>query len=381
MFKISRLSHPLGIILVLFTVAGLLAPGPAQALTQRDWMIALTDSLGRSFGLPDEPKFEDYRDILLGNRTFRFEAEAVHAEDDEVTTFSYVNYGPFSGSGWVLGSGKPTPVHLRFVLPLDGRYRLSMALYRPGHAAQIGEQRFTADGDALRFSTVELGELQLTAGLQEVVVTLPPGGALDYLELSAPGLPTIVPDGGWQADAPLGWDALAITTLQALGLAHELPASGKTIAIEAETLAGTGGARVVEDAHLGRPSGGRWLRTSAQPARVEVPLTIEQTGYFDIELTVLGTSVNILADSLQLPVTAGKPYLNTVTTPPVFLTRGSRPLVITLPPGGGLDRIVLKGRQSDLPALAAVLGLTVTGDTPTTADLDQLTKRLASVPR
>jgi len=381
MFKISRLSHPLRITLVLFTVAILLAPGSAQALTQRDWMIAMIDSLGRNFGLPDEPKFENYRDILLGKRTFRFEAEAVHAEDDEVSTFSYLNYGPFSGSGWVLGTGRPTPVHLRFVLPLDGRYRLAMALHRPGHAAQIGDQRFTADGDALRFSTVDLGEIQLTAGLQEVVVTLPPGGALDYLELSAPGLPTIVPDGGWQADASLGWDALAITAVQALGLAHELPASGKTIAIEAESLAGTGGARVVEDAHLGRPSGGRWLRTSAQPARVEVPLTIDQTGYYDIELTALGTSIKILADSMQLPVMEGKPYLNTVAIPPVFLAKGSRQLEITLPPGGGLDCIVLKGRQSDLPALAAVLGLIATGAAPTSADLDQLTKRLASVPR
>jgi len=358
-----------------------LLPASAQALTQRDWMVALVDSLGRSFGLPDEPQAGDYLNILQGQRNLRFEAEAVHAEDDEVSTLTFLNYGPFSGAGWLLGISRPSQVHLRFTLPLDGRYRLSLAVRSPGHTVLAGGQRFTVDGEPQRFTRVVAGEVNLTAGPQEVVVTLPPGGALDYLELAAPALPPIAPDGGWQADAPLTWDVLAATAVQALGLEKSLPLSGPSQEIEAESLTETGGAQVVEDAHLGRPSGGRWLRTSAQPAEVGVPLTVAQGGFHDLELILMGQPVKIVVNSqLELAI-AGKPYLDTVTSPPVFLSKGANRLAVTLPPRGGIDRIVLKSRRSDLTALAAALGMTISGDLPTAADLDRLTTRLATATR
>ncbi|NJC89313.1 MAG: hypothetical protein FIB02_12420 [Desulfuromonas sp.] len=366
------------VVTALAAVLLVLSPDPAQALTQRDWMIALVDSLGRSFGLPDSPQPDDYLNILLGKRNLRFEAEAVRSEDDEVSTLAFLNYGPFSGSGWLLGTSRPTEVHLRFVLPLDGRYRLGIAVHMPGHTVKIGAQSFPADGDKQKFSKVEVGEFALTAGLQEIIVTLPPGGALDYLELTAPNLPSIVPDGGWQPDAALTWDVLAATAVQALHLEKELPLTDRTMAIEAEALAKIGEAQVVEDAHLGRPSGGRWLRTMSQAAKIDVPLDIVQGGFHDIDLTVMGTGLDLLINGHQSLSIDGKPYLDTVTAPAVFLPKGPNHLTVTLPPGGGLDRIVVKARRSDLATLAAVLGLPMAGDAPTSADLDRLTVRLSS---
>lgn len=369
------------IVAALAAVLLVLTTGPAQALTQRDWMIALVDGLGRSFGLPDSPQPDDYINILQGKRNLRFEAETVRSEDDEVSTLAFLNYGPFSGSGWLLGTSRPTEVHLRFVLPLDGRYRLGIAARLPGHTLKIGTQSFPADGDQQKFSKVEVGEFALTAGPQEIIVILPPGGALDYLELTAPNLPPIAPDGGWQPDTTLTWDALAVTTVQALHLEKELPLTDRSLAVEAETLTETGGAQVVEDAHLGRPSGGRWLRTSVQAAKVDVPLNIAQGGVHDIDLTVMGAGIDLLINGHQSLPVEGKPYLDTVSTPPIFLPKGANRLEVTLPPGGGLDRIAVKARQSDLTTLAAVLGLTMAGDAPTSADLDLLTARLSSATR
>ncbi|MCM2264121.1 MAG: hypothetical protein NDI73_02905 [Desulfuromonadales bacterium] len=370
------------LVLAVLTAVFLILPlNSAQALTQRDWMIVLVDGLGRSFGLPDSPQPDDYLNILQGKRNLRFEAENVHSEDDEVSTLSFLNYGPFSGSGWLLGTSRPTAVHLRFVLPLDGRYRLSVAVHLPGHTLKVGAQGFTADGDAQKFSKVEVGEVALTAGHQEIIVTLPPGGALDYFELAAPNLPPIAPDGGWQPNVALTWDALAVTAVQALHLEKELPLTERSLAVEAETLSETGGAQVVEDAHLGRPSGGRWLRTAAQAAKVGVPLEIAQGGFYDIDLAVMGAGIDLLINGQQSLAIEGKPYLAAVTTPPVFLPKGPNHLEITLPPGGGLDRIAAKARQSDLTALTAALGLTLAGDAPTSADLDRLTARLSSAAR
>ena len=138
---------------------------------------------------------------------------------------------------------------------------------------------------------------------------------------------------------------------------------------------------MVEDAHLGRPSGGRWLRTSAQPAEVVVPLTIAQGGFHDLELALMGQPVKVLVNSHLELVANGKPYLGAIILPPVFLSKGANRLAVTLPPGGGIDRIVVKSRQSDLTALGAALGMTMTGAAPTSADLDHLTTRLATAIR
>lgn len=363
---------------VLATALLVLLPPSAQALTQRDWMAALVDSLGRSFGLPDEPKSEDYINILTGKRNLRFEAETTYAEGTEATVMAFLNFGPFSGTGWLLAPGQPTGVRLRFVLPLDGRYRLAVSARRPGHTITADDQTFTVDGGDQFFSRVETGEVTLSAGPQEVLVTLPPSGSLDYLELLAPNLPAIVPDGGWQPDSSLTWEVLALTAVQALHLEKSLPLTERSLAIEAEALTDTGGARVVEDAHLGQPSGGKWLRTAAHPATISVPLTIDQSGFYDVCLTVLGAGSNGLLNGQQPLVIEGKPYLDTAVPAPVFLSKGPNRLEVFLPPGGGFDRIELKARQSDPATLAATLGLTMTGDAPTSADIDRLTTRISS---
>jgi len=371
-----RLALPAALLAALLTLLSHPAPA-AQTLTEHTWMVALVDSLGRSFGLPDEPKVEDYLTILSGKRNLRYEAEDVRAEG-RASTLAFRNFGPFSGSGWVLGTSQPSRIALRFVLPLSGRYRLNVAVGRAGHVIQVGDRQFTADGDERQFRLVELGEIDLLAGPQEVFVTLPPGGAIDYLDLTAANLPPIAPEGGWQADRPLTWEVLTLTALQALDLAGALPASARSVSIEAETLRDTGGAQVVTDAHLGQPSGGRWLRTVMQPAVITVPLDIPQSGFYDLELTALGERLDIeIAGHLQINVT-GQPYLAPVNLPPCFLPKGPARLVLTVPPGGGFDRLVLKARQSDLPAMAAALGVTVSGAAPGSAELDRLAARISN---
>jgi hypothetical protein len=65
-------------------------------------MIAIVDALGWSYGLPDEPQDPDYINILAGNREFRFEAEDIYDKDrDNVSVMSFVNFGDFSGKGWL----------------------------------------------------------------------------------------------------------------------------------------------------------------------------------------------------------------------------------------------------------------------------------------
>ena len=81
------LAHHLFFILLLTFTA---LPGYAQELTQRDWMVALVDASGWSYGLPDEPRDPDYINILTGNRELRYEAEDVFSKDeDNVSIMSF----------------------------------------------------------------------------------------------------------------------------------------------------------------------------------------------------------------------------------------------------------------------------------------------------
>lgn len=374
----NRPNFPLLACLLLVSVLCALLPAPARALTQQDWMVALVDALGRSFGLPDHPQPADYINILSGQRNVRFEAEAVRAPEDEVAVMTFANYGEFSGSGWLLGGSSPTEVHMRVLLPLDGDYRLSVALRGAGATVRTRTASFSIDGRHDTLTRVDVGSTFLAAGQQEITVTLPPGGALDYLELTAPALTPLQPDGGWQPAAPLDWQTLTTTAVAALELAGQLPAGTPALAIEAEQLPEPADARVVEAAHLGAPSGGKWLRAGGAGTRITVPVKLAGGGFFDLAVTALGAPLHLAINRVQEFTFAGPPYLDTITLGPFHFSSGDNQLEVALPPGGGLDRIVLTPRRSDPATLAGVLGMDISAEAPVSADLDALTSRLAA---
>ena len=157
------------------------SPGCASELTQRDWMIALVDATGGSYGLPDEPQDPDYINILTGNRDFRFEAEDVFTVgEDNVSIMSFQNFGTSSGRGWLHGTKAPTQVHLSFTLPLAGEYEIKAQLRQKGHLSNIAGEEKTADAkDA--FTEVSIGTF---SGESHITLGLPPGGGVDVLTLT-----------------------------------------------------------------------------------------------------------------------------------------------------------------------------------------------------
>jgi len=365
-----------GLILLLWTAA---TPAQAQpGLTQHDWMLTLVDALGWSFGLPDEPTDQDYIDILLGKRSYRFEAEKVYTpEEDEVAIMAYENFGPFSGESWLQSVRKTTPLHLRFTLPIAGDYALRVAVRGQGHEIRFGDQSFKVDGGE-SFSSVPVGTLTMPAGAQELLVTIPSNGAIDYLELSATNLPMIVPAAGWQPEAPLTWEAVNTSLTQVFDLAELLPVAGEPIRIEAETLPLPQTAHIVRESHLGPVSNGRWLRNGALPAAVEVPLAIDRGGFFTLELRAMGGTIGLTFNDHRAMTLETKAYLDDYRLPPFFLPGGDNRLVIDLPSRGGIDLLTLQALQSDAPATARVLGLPAPTGAPTPTDLNLLSNLLAA---
>jgi hypothetical protein len=355
------------------------APSHAeQSPSQRDWLITLVDALGWSFGLPDEPSDQDYLNIMTGKRTFRFEAEETYASDeDELAVMIYSNFGEFSGDSWLQAVRKTTPVHLRFNLPIAGSYDLAVALRSAPHEVSAGGQTFQVDGEN-NFSEVRIGTLELSAGPQEIVVTLPPDGSIDYLQLTATNQQAIAPAGGWQLDNPLDWNAINTTLIQIFDLAAVLPIKDEPLIIQAEDLAEIDTAKVVSISFLGRPHNGQWIRAGSRPAAIEIPFKAEQTGFYRFSINAMGKQLGFVFDQHSRSELSAKASLKEYRLPDQFLEKGQHQITVHLPPSGGIDQLTIQAYDSELAAMAKALGHSASPATPQATDLNRLTTLLAS---
>lgn len=372
------------IALLLLTALLLLcgeAPAAAEesVLTQRDWMVNLVDGLGWSFGLPDEPEDADYEKILEGDRRLRIEAEQHKQPTDVVSVKRYQTFGPFSGEGWVSGVATPTTAHLRFLLPWGGSYRLSAVLRLAGHEITLGENNFRVDGEN-GFSEVPLGEVELAAGAQEIVVHIPPNGGIDYIELAAPPLPAIQPLEGWEPGRPLVRDDLAVTAVQILGLESLLPPTQTSAMVEAESATELGGAAVTDIRHLGKPSGGSWVRAGTAPANLQLPFTPPAAGVYTLLLRGAATSAMTATLNDRRTLTgAFPPYLQTIPVGTAYLAAGANILSVELPPRGGLDSLTLAGRRSAGEDYRRLTGLPEAEGSPSLGEMNNLLSLLAAI--
>ncbi len=342
----------LALALFLLTV-----PVCAAEVTQRDWMVQLSDSLGWSFGLPDEPQDEDYIALLSGERSLRLEAEAVDQPTDLVAVKRFTNYGDYSGKGWVSGLRKTTQLKLPFLLRHSGRYRLAATTRLPGVRLQLYGKEYVLEGGPL-FARQDLGEINLPAGQMEFIVDLPPQSGLDFIELLAPPRTAIRPINGWQPQQALSAEVLALTTLQALDLLKFLPETAARQTVEVEAISRQTAVPKTRDRHLGAPSGGVWLRAGNQAGKMTLPLRVSQAGCY--RLVIRGSSEQPV--SFDLPgrfsekLNFGK-SLTRKAVDPFCLAEKQLELQVILPAWAGLDRLELTRLDSGQKQLLRLLGL------------------------
>ena len=357
--------------LAVFVLLGSSNNASSAELTQRDWMITLTDTAGWLYGLPDEPQDPDYINIMIGNREFRFEAEEHYDKDrDNVSVLSFSNFGDFSGSGWLNGSRTAVDTHLTFTLPLSGRYEIRANVRRPGHVFHIGETTVAVEAGE-RFTEVAVGTFTFDAGPQEVTVTIPPGGSIDFISLAAPHHAMIAPPDGWDPDASLTWEVINTTLLQLFKLADIFPLSEDSLVLEAEDFPHEN-VKIVELSYLG----GKWLQAGGRGAEIQIPLQGLQGGFYSMNLHVQGKDITIVIGGHHTIKLEGKAYLDEYTFPALFLTGQESNITVTLPPDGGIDKLVLTKHQID-PADVKTLFNLEQERPPTAQDLDTIATILA----
>jgi hypothetical protein len=354
-----RLIAAISAIFCSFSLA--LIPAPTVAaelpLTQRDLMTNLVDTLGYSFGLPDSPQDSDYRQLLAGGRSFRFEAETYRHSDDLVAINSFSSFGEFSGPGWVSAISSPTKMRMNFLLPHAGTYRLFTAVRLPGHTLMLEGQSWQINENHPNFQRIDLGEITLTAGMKELTIAMPANGSIDYIELLAPPLAAIMPLNDWEPDAPLTHADLAVTALRALDLQSLLPLAGESLRIEAEESSADQAFRT-DQRHLGEPQSGFWLRSGAGGGVITLPFHVETTAVYTLNLIAAGAKS--LAGTLdeREPWRADfPPYLQERSIGTWFLPAGQHQLKIELPPRGGVDLLTLLQRRATAADYRILAGL------------------------
>jgi len=370
----------LSLILLLASTTPPAASADPAVPNQRDWMINLVDGMGWSFGLPDQPQDADYQRILDGERLLRVEAETAKQPTDMVSVKEYTTFGPFSGTGWVSGIATPTSAHLRFLLPWSGTYEVTAALRLAGHRISIDGTTFAADGEE-NFSTVQLGEIELSAGEHEALVEIPANASIDFIELRAPPLPPIQPLAGWQPDRPLSLDDMAVTAVRTLGLEPLLPLGDEIVRFEAEIAGHPEAGEVTDVRHLGEPSGGKWIRAGAAGAELRIDFTADANAAYLLSLRgAAGTPVEGAIDERQRFGVAFPPYLETLAVGTFFLEQGVHSLALRLPPRAGLDLLLLRRRESSGSDYRWLIGLPP-GEVqpPSPAQIDQLLSLLAAI--
>jgi len=367
---------PVFIFLALLALAQ--AAPAAAATSQGQWMQNLVEALGWSYGLPDEPTDEDYRRILQGDRTFHFEAEEIFDPGDVVSVSNLQNFGPYSGRGWLAGISTPTTVHLQFLLPLAGTYRLQAGLLHPGHQFQLDRYRFTGDGSR-RLALVDLGEYALPAGTQQLEDLVPPNGGIDNLILTAPPLTPILPLAGWAPQAALTTEDLAVTAIRLLDLEPFLPPGNLDLTFEAEDSAALDGARQTEQRFLGTPSAGSWVRAGADPATISIDFDLPRSAVYHLTLRAVGPGrLTGTLDRREELAWSTDPFLSDQAIGSFYLAAGSHHLEIVLPPRSGIDALKLRAAVSDGAAYRRLAGLAGAGNEPTPEQVDRLLRLLAA---
>lgn len=364
---------------LLFWLALTGVPRAETGLSQRQWVVSLVETLGWSFGLPDNPEDQDYHRLLDGRRQWRIEGEESFQPGDAVSVKTFETFGPYSGAGWLNGLSVRTSTTLRFLLPHGGRYRLSAALRRPGHRITLGGRTWEADGP-LEFGRVTLGEVELTAGMQEVLIDLPPDGSFDYLELSAPDRSPVEPLDGWRFEQALDVEVLALSVIQLLQLEDALPPTPESFIIEAEDAVFRQGVEPTDARLLGEPSAGLWLRAGNLAGEVRLDFSLPSPGIWTLSLRGAGDSpITARLDGRRTLLYPGAGYLQERALGSALLAAGNHSLRLQLPPRAGIDYLRLDRRVSRGEDYRRLVGLPPEGASPGPAEIDRLLALLAAI--
>lgn len=354
-------------------------PLPTAIMTQGDFARELVTSLGWGGGLTSEPKDRDFLQILEGRRTFKFEAENIYnAKTDDVSLRKNEIFGPFSGEAWIGGISVPSKVSMKVFIPIAGDYQLSAATKGIGQIWKIAGKEFAAfSGNSLGMS--KIADISLKSGELKFEMMLPPEGGLDYLIFTAPDYAPIEPLDGWRFSEKLTNLTVAYVAASLLGLEGKLPVddSIKPLTVIVSEMSRLPDSVSLSDImYYGKFSGKNWVSTTARTAEIEIPLTLPQSGTYDIKLRIMGKGFTgeIDANPIKLPASSSMDWVSLGLH---RLSQGEHKFRVKVPPYSGIDALVVTPRKVSPETYMNLTG--VTGDPQAVVTYAEMVKNIVLI--
>jgi hypothetical protein len=231
---------------------------------------------------------------------------------------------------------------------------------------------FKPTGSGVEFTTVDLGWVRLNTGNHTLSVVLPPGTALDSIQISPPCLSPIEPQDGWRGPALTTDEDLARTLLQALDLESELAPADEPIFLRAgafEVLAPDSAVSEGRDAAETQE-----LTATPEGLHAVVYADIEKEGLYAVSVwTVEGDGQAWLADSCRradiCPSGDATPKWRTILTSDFNVGRHSFAVLLTSGAMVGQIRLQrVKASPADYVAAIKRLGFDVGPKGPITRE-------------
>jgi hypothetical protein len=202
---------------------------------------------------------------------------------------------------------------------------------------------------------VDAGVAHLDPGAYTAALALPPGTALENVEVAPPCVNAIEPPQGWKATAIVTTTDIAVTALKAMDKESELPAAAAPIEVHGSDFQVAPGASVVTKASVDGGEG-LWLKAGPLGLQAIVFVDLPEAGLYAVStFGIEGGGQSWLADSCRkavicattgLPQNKG-PQWRTIMTAP--FSSGRHFFTVVLGPGAGVERLRLE-RKKETPA-------------------------------
>jgi hypothetical protein len=266
----------------------------------------------------------------------------------------------------VAGAQAPGEVAYAVSIVRGGDYRLRARL--AGNPADPVRAEFVRAGETDAASSftlvpgpeagwVEGGTTHLDLGAYTVGLILPPGTALEFVEVAPPCVDAVEPEGGWKATAVLLSEDVAVTALKALDMEYELPPADTPKELSAESFQVNDGSRVLSagtGTELSLQAGPRGLRAVAF-------VDVAEPGVYTLSVFGRrGPGQRWLLDdcrkALVCPAPPGREtmaeWLPLLTSE---LTAGRHALAVTLGAGASIERLRLERKKATVADYVSTL--------------------------
>jgi hypothetical protein len=262
------------------------------------------------------------------------------------------------GGQAILSAGAdPAEVSYAVAVAQPGDYQLRARIGGPAETPATAEVLPMAGGPPLKSFTlvpaaqqgwVFAGATHLDPGAYTAEFLLPPGCSLSQVEVAPPCVNSIEPPNGWMPTGVTTVQDLAVTTLKAIDVEHELPPAASPIEITGDQFQIEAPQQAVEDRAKLEGLESMTLRAGSSGLRAVVSFELAEPGLYSVSAFVSPASgQRWLFDGCRKAIVCPAPGTGWRPIMSQDFAAGRHTLVLTLGDGAEVERVRIEKKKAE----------------------------------